>query len=93
MPGPAANQTIHLSQASLVAPFVQYLHSRGIAVETYLLRAGIHPATLEEQTNLLSRRLIFKFIKDICEDEEIENIGLLVGQATSLQKMGAFGQC
>lgn len=92
MSGPAANQTIHLSQASLLMPFLQYLQGRGISVETYLLRAGIHPATLEEQTNLLSRRLIFKFINDICEEEEIEDIGLLVGQVTSLQKMGAVGQ-
>jgi AraC-like DNA-binding protein len=92
MSGPTANQTIHLSQASLLMPFVQYLQGRGISVETHLLRAGIKPATLEEQSNLLSRRLMFKFINNICEEEEIEDIGLLVGQATSLQKMGTFGQ-
>ena len=92
MSGAAANQTIHLSQASLLMPFLQYLQGRGISVETHLLRAGIHPATLEEQSNLLSRRLMFKFINDICQEEEIEDIGLLVGQATSLQKMGSLGQ-
>jgi AraC-like DNA-binding protein len=92
MSGTAANQTIHLSQSSLLAPFVQYLQSKGVSVETYLLRADIHPAKLEEQTNLLARRLMFMFINDVCEKEEIEDIGLLAGQATSLQKMGAFGQ-
>jgi AraC-like DNA-binding protein len=86
------SSTIHFTQVSTLLPVIQYLQDRGISVEAYLRQAGISPALLEEQTNLLSRKLMFQFINDICEAEGIEDIGLLVGQRTSLQKMGEFGQ-
>jgi AraC-like DNA-binding protein len=84
--------TIHFSQASLLMPVIQYLQDSGISVEAYLREAGISPALLEEQDNLLSRKLFFQFINNICEAEGIEDIGLLVGQGISLQKMGEIGQ-
>lgn len=86
------SSTIHFSQASLLMPVIQYLQDRGISVEAHLRQAGISPALLEEHDNLLSRKLIFQFINNICEAEGIEDIGLLVGQGISLQKMGEIGQ-
>lgn len=83
---------IHFSQASLFLPVILYLQDRGISVEAYLREAGISSVMMEEQSNLLSRRLIFQFINDICEAEGIEDIGLLVGDDLSLQKMGEIGQ-
>ena len=38
------------------------------------------------------RNLIFQFINAACEGEGIEDVGLLMGQTTSLQTMGEFGQ-
>ena len=83
---------IHFSQASLFLPVILYLQDRGISVEVYLRQSGITSSLLEEQANLLSRRLMFQFINDICEAEGIEDIGLLVGQGISLQKMGEVGR-
>ena len=86
------NPTIHLSQATLLTPVIDYLHKRGISVEDHLHEAGIAPIPLEEKTTPLSTRMIYRFINRICETEGIEDIGLLVGQLTSLQMMGEFGQ-
>lgn len=83
---------IHFSQASLFLPVILYLQNRGISVEDYLREAGISSVMMKKQSDLLSRKLIFQFINDICEAEEIEDIGLLVGQDLSLQKMGEIGQ-
>jgi AraC-like DNA-binding protein len=92
MPSSGKSSTIYFTQVSTLMPVIQYLQDRGISVDAYLRQAGISPALLAEQTNLLSRKLIFQFINDICEAEGIEDIGLLVGQGMSLQKMGEFGQ-
>ena len=86
------SSTIYFTQVSTLMPVIQYLQGRGISVDAYLRQAGISPTLLEEQTNLLSRKLMFHFINDVCEAEGIEDIGLLVGQDMSLQKMGEFGQ-
>ena len=73
-------------------PVILYLQQRGISVEAYLRKAGISSVMMQEQSNLISRRLIFQFINDLCNSERIEDIGLLVGQGLSLQKMGEIGQ-
>jgi AraC-like DNA-binding protein len=83
---------VHFSQASLLLPVILYLQDRGISVDAYLQEAGISSVLMQEQSNLLSRRLVFQFINDICDAEGIEDIGLLVGQNLSLQKMGEIGQ-
>jgi AraC-like DNA-binding protein len=92
MPSSVKSSTIYFSQTSTLMPVIQYLQDRGIPVEASLRQAGIYHAVLEGQANLISRKLLFQFINDICEAEEIEDIGLLVGQGISLQKMGEFGQ-
>ena len=73
-------------------PVIDYLQQKGVALEEHLQEAGIAPTLLQERTTAFSTRLIYRFINRICEAEGIEDIGLLVGQLTSLQKMGEFWQ-
>jgi AraC-like DNA-binding protein len=86
------SQTIHFSQAGLMFPVVSYLQDQGVPIDKYLQEAAIPPDLLENQTAPLPRNLIFRFINAACDGEGIEDIGLLVGRATSLQGMGEVGE-
>lgn len=88
----SVGQTIHFTQAGLMFPIVCYLQERGVPIEKYLREAGITPELIESPTTPFPRNLFFRFMNAACEEEGIEDIGLLVGQTTSLQMMGEFGE-
>jgi len=88
----ATSQTIHFTHAGLMWPVVAYLENSGAPCDKYLWEAKIPPELIAEQTNAIPRSLIFRFVNAACYGEGIEDIGLLVGQETSLQNMGDVGE-
>jgi len=88
----ATTPPIHLSQGAFLMPVTSFFEERGISVESYLQQVGLPPTLAEDEASFFSRKLIFRFVNQICEAEGIEDFGLLVGSATSLQDMGELGE-
>jgi AraC-like DNA-binding protein len=87
-----SGQTIHFAQAGLMWPVIKYLEESGIDWGKYLLQSKIPHEIIADQTTPIPRSLIFRFLNAACVGEDLEDIGLLVGQRTSLQSMGEIGQ-
>ena len=87
-----SGQTIHFAQAGLMWPIIKYLEELGIDCDKYLSQSKIPPEMIADQTSAIPRSLIFSFLNAVRAGENIEDIGLLVGQKTSLQSMGEIGQ-
>jgi len=88
----AGARLVPFSHAVMLRPLVAYLDSRGIQTGKYLAQAGLSPGLLESDTAAIPTNLIFRFIHLVCSEEGIEDIGLLVGQSTSVHMLGRFGQ-
>ena len=80
MTSPPVHEAVHFSQAMIFAPILTYLENRGIATEQHLAQAGISPLLLTDQATPIPRKLVFRFIDEVCHAEAIEDIGLLAGQ-------------
>ena len=88
----AGNQIIHFTRVALMQPAVSYLIDHGVPVTKYMLQAGLSPNALDNQAALIPTNLAYRFVNAACRAHGIEDIGLLVGQATSVQAMGEFGR-
>jgi len=88
----ANKQTIRFTRAAVVQPFVTYLENNSVPTEKYLLQVGLTPAMLDDPATPIPTSLVFEFLNTACQAEGIEDIGLLVGRATSLQMMDEFGK-
>jgi len=76
----------------MLHPVVTYFDTRGFATKKYLEMAGIDSAMLETETSLIPTNLVFHFVRLACEAENSEDVGLLLGQSTSLEMLGEFGR-
>jgi len=88
----AGGGLVPFSHAAMLQPVVAYLDTRGIQTGKYLAQVGLSPGLLESDTTPVPTNLIFRFIHLVCSEEGIEDIGLLVGQSTSVHMLGRFGQ-
>ena len=86
-----ANQVIRFARVAVVQPFVAYLQGIGVPTEKYLLQVGLTQAMLDDPDNPIPTNLVFDFLNAACQAEGIDDIGLLAGQATTLQMMDEFG--
>lgn len=88
----ANKQIIRFTRVAVVQPFVAYLENISVPTKKYLLQVGLYPAMLDDPATPLSTSLVFDFLNTACRAEGIDDIGLLVGRATSLQMMDEFGK-
>jgi AraC-like DNA-binding protein len=88
----AAIPIIRFARVAVVKPFVTYLESVSVPTAKYLLQVGLNPAMLEDPATPIPTSLVFEFFNTACKAEDIDDIGLLVGRATSLQMMDEFGK-
>lgn len=87
----AGTGLVPFSRAAMLQPVLAYLESRGVQSGKYLALAGLSPGLLECETAPIPTNIIFRFIRLACSEEGIEDIGLLVGQSTSVHMLGNFG--
>jgi AraC-like DNA-binding protein len=73
-------------------PFVTFLNRIGSPTEKLLEEVKLPLFALEHPESLIPRHQAFSFIKKAAQKEGIENLGLLVGQATSIANLGIFGR-
>ena len=88
----AQKSILHFSQVAAINPLIAYLESRGVVTAEYLLQAGLVPGWLENESNPVPKSIVIDSINAACRENGIEDWGLLVGQETSLQMLGEFGQ-
>jgi len=85
-------QVVHFSQAAFVTPFVSYLENLGIDTGPYLVRAGISPTLLANESNPVPVRMIHDFVNTVSLEYQINDLGILVGSKCSAQTFGEMGE-
>lgn len=88
----AQKSIMYFSRVAVINPLIAYLKSSGFITDESLLQAGLVPSWFEDESNPLPKTIVVDFINATCREHGIEDWGLLVGQATSVQMMGEFGQ-
>lgn len=76
----------------MISPYINFLERLGSPVEKWLEEARLSSFILEQPETLIPRHLGFSFLEKAASREGLENLGLLVGQQTSLNKLGNFGR-
>ncbi len=84
--------SIPLVRANMILPYTAFLERLGSPVEKWLEETRLSPFILEQPETLIPRHLGFSFLEKAAKREDLENLGLLVGQQTSLSELGNFGQ-
>lgn len=83
---------IPFTRAAILAPFIHYLESQGIPTQHYLSKANIPISLMNNPQALMPLNLGFRFLEMVARKEGIDNVGLKVGEHTTLDDIGAFGQ-
>jgi AraC-like DNA-binding protein len=84
--------SIPFTRAAILSPFVAYLESLGIPTQPYLSKAHIPISLLNEPQAPLPLYIGYRFLEAVARTEGIDNVGLKVGENTSLDDIGAFGR-
>jgi AraC-like DNA-binding protein len=82
---------IPFTRAAILAPFIAYLESQCIPTQPYLSKAHIPVSLLNEPQAPLPLYFGYRFLETVALTEGIDNLGLKVGENTSLADIGAFG--
>jgi AraC-like DNA-binding protein len=85
-------QPIPLIRVNTVLPFVAFLHHLGAPTEKWLRQVKLPIYALDDPETLIPRYQAFRFLEKAAREEGVENLGLLVGQQTSVRKLGTFGR-
>ncbi len=83
---------IPLIRVNTFLPFVDFLESLGSPIESLLEQTKLSIFALNDSEALIPRHLAFNFLEKAARREGIENLGVLVGQQTSLGELGIFGR-
>ena len=83
---------IPFTRAIAIWPVMDFLDTVGAPTESFLQKAGIPLASLEQPESLLPLHLVYSFFEHAANAEGINNLGLLVAQQTSAYDMGIFGE-
>jgi AraC-like DNA-binding protein len=84
--------SIPLIRVNTFLPFVVFLNRLGSPTGQLLKQAKLPTFALNDPEALIPRHLAFEFARQAARREGIENLGLLVGQKTSIVNLGAFGR-
>lgn len=83
---------IPLLRVNTILPFVTFLNRIGSPTERLLEQVQLSVFALDNPEALIARHQAFLFLQKAAQKEGIENLGLLVGQATSIANLGIFGR-
>ncbi|MFN6299992.1 MAG: AraC family transcriptional regulator [Microcystis aeruginosa LG13-03] len=83
---------IPLLRVNTLLPFVTFLHRIGSPTEKLLEEVKLPLFALDHPESLIPRHQAFSLIEKAAHREGIDNLGLLVGKATSIADLGTFGR-
>jgi AraC-like DNA-binding protein len=83
---------IPLIRVNTLLPFVTFLNRIGSPTEKLLEEVKLPLFAIEHPESLIPRHQAFSFIQKAAHKEGIDNLGLLVGQGTSIANLGTFGK-
>jgi len=86
-----AGAPIPFVRTNALAPFISFLNAIGTPVERLLGQARIPSALLDDSEALLPILSGYRFIELAARQEQMEDIGVVVGQRASVFERGAFG--
>lgn len=81
-----------LVRAGSAVPFIGFLQAAGVPVERHLAAARLSSLADEAPESLVPLRPVLKFFDRAATAEGIESFGLLVGDRTEIDALGAFGR-
>jgi hypothetical protein len=81
---------IPLLRVNTLLPFVTFLHRIGSPTEKLLEEVKLPLFALDHPESLIPRHQAFSLIEKAAHREGIDNLGLLVGKATSIADLGTF---
>ena len=84
-------QPVALIRVAWLTPVVSFLARIGAPVERLLASANLTTSVFEDPEDLLSLFQVFGFMEESARVSGITNLGLLVGQETSIDALGVFG--
>lgn len=84
-------KAIPLTRTATVLPFVEFLRHGNGAVPRHLVAAGISPEVFSSAENLLPLQQASTFVGGAARREGVEDLGLQVGAATPIARLGLFG--
>lgn len=85
------SNTIPFTRAAILLPFVAYLESHGVPTQHYLRKTNIPISLLDTPQAPVPLYLGYRFMESVAKNEGIDNLGLKVGENTTLNDIGAFG--
>lgn len=86
------NNPIPFTRGAILSSYVAYLESLGIPTQHYLRKSNIPISLLHTPQAPLPLYLGYRFMEMVARKEGIDNLGLKVGERTTLDDIGAFGQ-
>jgi AraC-like DNA-binding protein len=82
---------VPLIRAAGVLAFARFLDSIGAPVEKRWERLGLSPRALFEPEHLLPLHQVVRFIESGAREQGVDDLGLRVGQQSTLEALGRFG--
>lgn len=84
-------RAIPLIRAAGVLAFARFLGAAGAGVEAQWQRVGLSPRALGEPERLLPWNLAVRFVEEGARAQGIEDLGLRVGEQSTVWTLGTFG--
>lgn len=88
---PRAAAPIPFVRTGAFAPFVEFLDTIGAPTERLLHQSHIPAGLLNDPEGLIPLFPIYRFVELAARQERLEDLGTVVGQATSAFDLGAYG--
>jgi AraC-like DNA-binding protein len=79
-------------RAEVVELYCQHFQSMGAPLGRLLERAGIPPELITVSNALVPSRNAYHLAELACSSLQTEHLGLMIGRASSLQELGAYGR-
>lgn len=85
-------KSLPLIHASWLQPFAEYFAARGRSLDGYLQAANIEPYLVTSGDGWISKLQLYRFLNELAEGEGMPEVGFVVGEHLTPNRLGALGQ-
>lgn len=83
---------IGLVKASTLQPFIRFLAQNGIDLDPHFRGAHISPDLILQEDSWLPKQQVYRFLSDVASANELEALGLIVGDQICVADLGTLGK-